>query len=143
MFMLHTKKPEAFKPKFEVVSCFVEYQNKILLLLRQDHKSEPNTYWVPAGKVSSWENINEAILREISEETGLKLDDLNYFKKVYVQYPTYEFIYHIYHKKLKEQPQIKINPEEHKEYIWRSPQEALEENLIQELDTCIKIFYNL
>lgn len=40
-----------FKPKFEVVSCFVEHDSKILLLLRQDHKSEPNTYGVPAGKV--------------------------------------------------------------------------------------------
>ena len=143
MFMLHTKKPEIFKPKFKVVGCFVEYQNEILLLLRQDHKSEPNTYWVPAGKVEAWEKIDKAILREISEETGLKLNDLNYFKEVYIQYPTYEFIYHMYHKRLNEQPQIKINKEEHKEYIWKSPKEALKENLIQELDTCIKMFYDL
>ena len=49
--MLYKEKPENFTPKFEVVSCFVEYNNKILLLLRQDHKPEPNTYGVPAGKV--------------------------------------------------------------------------------------------
>ncbi len=84
--MLHTKKPEIFNPSFEVVSCFVEYNNKFLLLLRQDHKNEPNTYWVPAGK---------------------------------------------------------INSEEHKEFIWRTPQDALNEDLIPELDTCIKLFYNL
>lgn len=141
--MLYTTKPEIFTPKFEVVSCFVEYEGKILLLLRQDHKSEPNTYWVPAWKIDEWEKIDDAVIREIFEETGLKLDDLDYFKEVYVQYPTYEFTYHIYHKKLKEKPYVKINPEAHKQYIWRTPMEALKENLIQELDVCIKMFYNI
>lgn len=141
--MLHTKKPKKFRSRFEIVGCFVEYQDNILLLLRQDQKSEPNTYWVPAGKVGSWEKIDDAIVREIYEETGLELDHVNYFQEVYVQYPTYEFIYHIYHKKLEEKPHIRINWEEHKEYIWRTPREALEENLIQELDTCIRMFYKL
>ncbi len=121
----------------------MEYQNEILLLLRQDHKSEPNTYWVPAGKVDKWEKIDDAILREVQEETGLELKNIKYFKKLYVQYPEYEFIYHIYHKKLKEKPQIKINLEEHKKHIWKSPEQALEENLIQELDACIKMYYKI
>ncbi|MEI6774245.1 MAG: hypothetical protein WCL18_05665 [bacterium] len=42
--MIFKDKPENFAPKFEVVSCFVEYDNKILLLCRQDHKPEPNTW---------------------------------------------------------------------------------------------------
>jgi len=46
--MLYLEKPKVFVPKFEVVSCFVEYQNEFLLLLRQDHKNEPNTYGMPA-----------------------------------------------------------------------------------------------
>lgn len=142
MFMLHTRKPKNFKPKFKVVSCFLEYNDEILLLLRQEHKNEPNTYWVPAWKVNKNEKINDAILREIFEETWLELDNLQYFREVFVQYPSYEFIYHIYYKKLEEQPNIKINPEEHKNYIWRNPKKALEENLIQELDNCIKMFYN-
>ncbi|MEI6118972.1 MAG: hypothetical protein WCP92_07315 [bacterium] len=41
--MLYKEKPADFNPKFEVVSCFVEYKNEILLLLRQDHKPQPNT----------------------------------------------------------------------------------------------------
>lgn len=141
--MLYEEKPDFFNPKFEVVSCFIEYNNRILLLLRQDHKNEPNTYWVPAGKLMNWEKRDEAILREILEETNIKLDNLNYFKKLYVQYPTYEFIYHIYYKKIKKNPKIKINPEEHKNFIWRNPHEALKENLIQDLDTCIKMFYKI
>ena len=36
--MLYKEQPKNFTPKFEVVSCFVEYKDEILLLLRQDHK---------------------------------------------------------------------------------------------------------
>jgi len=36
--------PENFTPKFEVVSCFVEYKQEILLLQRQDYKPQGNTW---------------------------------------------------------------------------------------------------
>ncbi len=141
--MLYTEKPEIFNPKFDVVSCFVEYQNEILLLLRQDYKSEPNTYGVPAGKVEKDETINSAMIRELQQETNLENIDMQYYKKVYVKYPTYDFVYHMYHAILEKQPEIKINPEEHKKFIWKNPLEALKESLIQDLDTCIKMYYKI
>jgi ADP-ribose pyrophosphatase YjhB (NUDIX family) len=67
--MLYTNKPEVFDPKFDVVSCFVEYKGKILLLHRQDHKPQGNTYGVPAGKVDAGEDIWTTVRREIEEET--------------------------------------------------------------------------
>jgi len=70
--MLYLEKPKVFVPKFEVVSCFVEYQNEFLLLLRQDHKNEPNTYGMPAWKVEKWETIDEAIKRELYQETWIR-----------------------------------------------------------------------
>ncbi|EKD66070.1 MAG: hypothetical protein ACD_49C00067G0056 [uncultured bacterium (gcode 4)] len=139
--MIYTTKPEIFNPRFEIVSCFVEFQGEFLLLLRQDHKSEPNTYWVPAGKVWEFEDIREAIEREIFEETWLTNLDISYFDKVYVKYDNYDFIYHIFHSKLDKLPQITINPDEHKSYIWRSPELSLCENLIEDEDWCIKMFY--
>lgn len=43
--MMYLEKPEDFsETPLVIVSCFVEYKNKILLLLRQDHKKQPNTY---------------------------------------------------------------------------------------------------
>ena len=139
--MIYSKKPEIFNPRFEIVSCFVEFQGEFLLLLRQDHKSEPNTYWVPAGKVWDEENILKAIEREIFEETWLSNLEIKYFDKVYVKYDNYDFIYHIFHSKLDILPEIIINPDEHKSYIWRNPRESLEENLIEDEDECIKLFY--
>ena len=139
--MIHKNKPENFTPKFEVVSCFVEYKNEILLLLRQDHKPEPNTYGVPAGKIDAGETPIQAMQREGREETQIDLIDAEYFDKLYVRYPDYDFIYHMYSKKFTTRPEVTINPKEHKSFTRKTPKEALELDLIRDLDECIKIFH--
>jgi 8-oxo-dGTP pyrophosphatase MutT (NUDIX family) len=143
--MIYKEKPQSFDPKFDVISCFVEYNGEILLLHRQDHKPEGNTWGVPAGKVDAGENILEAMTREIQEETGFVLpsQQLSYFGKVFVKYPTYDFVYHIYHTKLEQKQKVVINHAEHKDFKWISPENALNMSLIQDLDACIKLFYEL
>ena len=141
--MIFQEKPEGFSPKFEVVSCFLEHDGKILLLHRQDHKPEGDTWGVPAGKVDSNEDIYEATLREIREETGVSLgkEQLTHGHKLFVRYPGYDFFYHIFHAALAERPVISISSNEHKTYTWVTPQEALGMNLIQDEDACINLFY--
>jgi 8-oxo-dGTP diphosphatase len=143
--MIYKERPQKFNPKFNVVSCFVEYNGEILLLHRQDHKPEGNTWGVPAGKVDDGENLLESMVREIQEETGFVLpsSQLSYFGKVFVQYPDYDFVYHIYHTKLDQKQKVAINHKEHKDFRWISPENALNMPLIQDLDACIKLFYEL
>jgi len=143
--MIFKKKPLDFKPKFEVVSCFVQHAGKILLLKRQNHKTEGGKWGVPAGKVDEGEALQRAILREIEEETGIEISETNitYFNKIYVRYEEFDFIYHIFHTKLKRKKEIKINKEEHEAFIWVSPLEALNTDLVQDQDTCTKLFFNL
>ena len=143
--MIYINKPEDFNSNFDIVSCFVEYNGEILLLHRQDHKPEGNTWGVPAGKNNKGEKILESILREIMEETGFELppSQLSYFGKVYVRYPEYDFVYHIFHTKLDNIQKVAINHNEHKDYKWISPQKALDMPLIQDLDACIKLFYKI
>lgn len=143
--MIYLNKPKNFNPKFNVVSCFMEYNKKILLLHRQNYKPGGNSWGVPAGKVDTDEKILEAIIREIQEETGLTLisSQLFYFKKIYVKYPNYDFIYHIFQTELNKKQKIVINYEEHKNFKWILPQKALEMNLIPDLDACIKLFYKI
>lgn len=143
--MIYKNKPEGFRAKFEVVSCFMELNGKILLLLRQDHKPQGNTWGVPAGKMDDGEDSLSAIYRELEEETGHKpvKDSITFHSKLFVRYPEFDFIYHIFHLKVQNELTITINEEEHKEYLWVSPTDAMSMNLIGGEDECIKLFYRL
>jgi ADP-ribose pyrophosphatase len=141
--MFYKDRPKNFNPKFDVVSCFVEVGGEILLLHRQDNKPQGDTWGVPAGKKDVLESIEEAIIREMKEEINYNgaFSSLKYFDKVFVQYSTFDFIYHIFHLPLKNKPKIKLNPAEHKDYIWKTPEFSLKMKLIEDEDKCIKLFY--
>lgn len=84
--MIFHKKPPNFNPRFEVASCILRCQSEILLLHRQDHKPEGNTWCLPAGKCDPQEEPVSAMIREVQEETGITLEQsqTNYAGKVYV-----------------------------------------------------------
>lgn len=142
--MVFKKIPKNFNSKFEIVSCFCELDGKILLLHRQDHKPQGDTWGVPAGKRDNDETLFQAIIREIREETGIELScqEVEYYKKVFVRYANYDFIYHIFHVELKTPIKVILNKNEHKNFQWLTPQQALEINLIEDLEVCIEIFYD-
>jgi 8-oxo-dGTP pyrophosphatase MutT (NUDIX family) len=141
--MIHETKPEEFNPRFEVVSCFIEVNGKILILHRQDHKPEGDKWGCPAGKVDEGEELQEALKREVYEETEIALQSPKHHHKLYVKYPDYDFIYHIFHEKMKELPKINLREEEHKDYQWLSPEEALKTELLLDEDECIKLFFGI
>ncbi|KKU68542.1 MAG: Asymmetrical Bis(5'-nucleosyl)-tetraphosphatase [Parcubacteria group bacterium GW2011_GWA2_47_16] len=144
--MIFFSKPKNFKSKFDVVSCFLEYEGKILLLHRQDHKPQGDTWGVPAGKIDAGETRLKAIVRELKEETAHLVTEeksLLYSGKIYVRFPTYDFVYHTFHLPVKHEPKIVINPEEHKGFDWVSPAAALEMDLMPDTGNCIKLFYKL
>ncbi len=138
--------PEDFNKKFEVTSLFLNHAGKILLLLRQDHKPQGNTWGVPAGKIEEGENPAEAILRELREETGIFIpeDQLSFLRIIFVRHSGYDFIYHMYTSELvgdQPEPQVVIDPTAHKAFRWVTPEEALKMNLVDDLDECVKITY--
>lgn len=143
--MIYTSKPKTFEPRFEVVSCYVQVEEEILLLKRLATKSQGGKWGLPAGKIDPNETSNQAMIREIFEETGLTVieEDLNYSAKVYVQYSDIDFIYHMFSVNLKSKPEIKIRDTEHQEYKWITPLESLSLNLVEDLDACTKMFYNI
>lgn len=144
--MLYKTKPKNFNPKFEIVLCYIEYAGKILLLQRDDKKPEGNTWGAPAGKVDKNDKDKiQALVREIREETGLDIGKYKIYQvdQFYVRYPDYDFISNGFRVRLTEKPNIKINPLEHKGFIWVSPEDALKMNLIEDWDKCIKLYYKI
>jgi 8-oxo-dGTP diphosphatase len=143
--MISRNELENFKKKFDVVSVFIDHDGETLLLHRQDHKPQGNTWAMVAGKVDKEEELSQALVREIREEIGLEVHEskCNYFEKYYVRYPDFDFLYHVYHMTLPEKPILTINQEEHKDFKWVKPTEALKLNLIPYEDICIKWFYGI
>lgn len=141
--MIYSNTPKEFNPQFEVVSCYVEHDGEILLLHRRDHKSEGNKWGVPAGKIDLGENESQAMIREIQEETGYKIaeNNLEYLRKVYVKYPDYDFIYHMFKTQVDHKLEVMLSTNEHKDYKWVSVKEALGLDLVRDLDECIKLYY--
>ena len=147
--MIYTSPPKIFSPRFEVVSCLAEYKNDILFLRRQDHKPQRDKWGIIAGKVDDDEDLKKAILREGCEEAGLLLYPacLQQLPTLYVKYPEYDFVYHTFHISLDflldEKPDVKLNPVEHKAFLWITAREALGLDLVPDMDACLKMFYKI
>jgi 8-oxo-dGTP pyrophosphatase MutT (NUDIX family) len=143
--MLYLQEPEGFKPKFESVGCFVEHGGEILLLHRQDARPQGNTWGIPSGKIDDGEKPLEAMAREIREETGFSVppSQIAYFSIAYVRFADFDFVYHIFHTLLDARQKVQLNHREHKDFRWISPSRASELPQIQDLDSCIKLFYKV
>ncbi len=143
--MIFQKPPLDFNKEMDVVGCYVQYDGEFVLLHRQPHKTNGNTFGLPAGKVDPGENMHQAMSREIKEETGLDVPEksLEHIGTVFVRNAGHDFDYHMFIARLAAKPEIIISPKEHQGYVWASPSEALKMNLIHDLDECIRTYYGV
>ncbi len=143
--MIYLKKPIIFNAKFEIASCFIEFDNTFLMLFRSKNESLPNTWGLPAGKIENNEEILNAIMRELKEETGIisKPNQINYWGKLFVKYPNYDCVFHMSNFKIFKVPNIILDTKEHSDFCWVTPNQALKLHLIPDMDSCIKVFYKL
>ena len=143
---IYLEKPNEFNHKIEVVGCFLEYEDKILLLHRQDHKSQGNLWGIPGGKLDKSENPINGAIRETLEETGFDISNqlISDLGKVYIKYPSFNYIYHMVKCKPVEPPySVKMSFAEHKGFTWVTPFDALKMSLMLDEDACIKLIYAL
>lgn len=141
--MIVTEVIKDFTKKADIVSCFMEHNGKHLLLQRQPDMTCPNQWGPPAGKVNSEEELGQAIVREILEESGIVVaeKDLSYFGSVDGRHGDFDFTYHIFSVNLNDRPTVTLSPREHQAHTWATPEEALKMNLVEDQDWCVKWFY--
>jgi 8-oxo-dGTP diphosphatase len=145
---VYLEKPADFNPKAATVGCcFLHYQDKILILHRQDYKAEGNSWAIPGGKLHESEPIIDAIIREVFEETGYKLDKekVHHIGKLYIKVPNFDFEYHMvkYLEPIQNPGDVKINFKEHKGFTWVTPKDALKMALMTDEDTCFEIVFGI
>ncbi len=141
--MIFSAPPKGFVSQVEIVTCFVEYKERILLLHRLPHKPQGNMWGAPGGKVEVGEKLIDAVRRELLEETGLSIEPekLECLKPLFIKYPDLKFNFHVYKTKLSQEPQIILETMAHSEYIWVTPQDGLKLNLMPDVDQLLNWLY--
>ncbi len=143
--MVFKEEPKNFEPKMEVAACFIRVGEQVLFLKRLPQKPQGNTWGIPGGKFDQGETASQTVIREIGEETGIKLSDqsLKYFGKTYVRYPDTDYIFHIFEYTLDDFPKVTFNPKEHADYRWVTLEDAMQMTLIPGEEECISAVYGI
>lgn len=115
-----TELPSGITPKLEVSGCFCFFEGKFLLLKRQESKPQGGTWCLPAGKKESEETPIETAIREVYEETGLKLipAEMEKVGSYYIKHDQGDLVFHTFSHKLLQFPELTVDATEHIEHKW-------------------------
>ena len=120
-----------------IAHTLIEKDGKYLLIKRSKIKRGlPNVYpcyWdIPGGSVEENELPREAALREAMEEVNqkIRIDKIIHEDSQFDSRKNAVFTRLIYEAKIIEQRDIRLDPEEHTDFIWLSSLEDLEGELI-------------
>lgn len=131
------------KKRIRVTGCIMQHEDRILILHRSEKETDPSLWGVPAGKVDKGESDNEAVAREIYEETGLAIaaNELQLLGQLDIEYENITVEFPIFHKKFNDAPDITLDPEEHIAFRWMKPRDILElPDLMLDVDKIITEF---
>jgi 8-oxo-dGTP pyrophosphatase MutT (NUDIX family) len=126
--------------QFDVVSCLIEWSGRFLFLQRHPKDIFGTLWGIPTGKRKTHESLNNALRREVFEETGLTIHSFEFVHTFYVSHSNLTFEYHLYHSGWKEKPEIRLNSNEHTQYQWYSISEALYLPLVPDMKECLLYF---
>lgn len=123
------------------VNALIFCNGKVLLLKRANNKKvDPGVYSGVGGKVEPHESFYDALIREITEETGItEFESIKPYSITQHPYPPADCewvnIYFIVNIK----DQIKINPTEDGTFYWMNPKDTYNLPMVSDLKEYIKI----
>lgn len=133
--------------KAAVVTCFIEFNNKVLLLKRSDKVSTYQGLWnTVAGYWDELIPLKLKVEKELSEEVGIKQKDIQKFKfakpfEFFDETVNRIWIIHPVMIILKNKVNIKIDWE-HTEYKWIDPDNITKYDVVPKLDRNLKMVMN-
>ncbi|NGX55968.1 MAG: NADH pyrophosphatase [Candidatus Anoxychlamydiales bacterium] len=141
--MFSLKKNKEFISQRDVVICYLIHKDNILFLKRGLDKFKGGMWTAPGGKRENNESLENAVIREILEETDISIDkeNLSYIDKCYIKHDNFHFTMHIFKTHLNQIPQINLNTDENIEYAWASINDAKKLNLIEHAIDCLNFTF--
>lgn len=145
MSYLTISPPVGFNASVDIVSCYVESDDRILMLLRHKDRYEGSRWGPPAGKTKHNELLPVAMGRELQEESGIRVEQssLTFLNTYFVRFPDFDFRYHTFSLKISNRPVVSLSPREHVDYCWVTPREALKLPLVKGEDESIRLTFGI
>lgn len=126
-----------------VITIFVKYKNKILLLKRSDKVNAYAGKWNSvSGYLDEVKPVQEKVLEELSEELGIQQDIIlsihfGKFWKLYDKKINKTWLIYPVLAELNKRPQIKLDWE-HTDYKWTKPEDLTKFDIVTKLDTSLE-----
>ena len=84
------------KPIRKAVRCYLVKDNKVVVTKYKEGKKKAGYYDIPGGKIEGGETPEQTAIREMKEETGLKIKNLKYKGKMIIEYPNRIFDFEVF-----------------------------------------------
>lgn len=124
------------------VLAVIKQEDHILFLKRHPYdRTLPNVYCLPGGKVDNNETLEEALKREVKEETNLDVVKHDYIDKNFVTLNGKEFEMNFYLVQVSDL-NIKLS-NEHESYRWIKIEDLMFENIPQKTKETLCSFFNV
>ena len=84
------------KPIRKAVRCYLVKDNKVVVTKYKEGNKKAGYYEIPGGKIEEGETSEQTAIREMKEETGLKIKKLKYKGKMIIEYPNRIFDFDVF-----------------------------------------------
>ena len=84
------------KPIRKAVRCYLIKDNKVVVTKYKEGNKKSGYYEIPGGKIEEGETPEQTAIREMKEETGLKIRNLKYRGNMTIEYPNRIFDFDVF-----------------------------------------------
>lgn len=84
------------KPIRKAVRCYLIKDKKVVVTKYKEGNKKEGYYDIPGGKIEEEETPEKTAIREMKEETGLKVGNLKYKGKMIIEYPNRIFDFDVF-----------------------------------------------